>query len=257
MVNLPGVAFQWDVSSYSGWGVYGLNLLLNWSRRSDLAVVCSRPINSKHLDVDPLELLALKPVLQRSQLLCDELAAHAKKTIQVPFATLHGLRSDFSPARAAHGVQLFGSPSIGIVFTESAAVSHESRERVKLYPLIVTGSRWNLDVLKSAGIDQAALVLQGIDPTHFHPAPRAGLFSGRFTIFTGGKLERRKGQDLVVRAFRIFAERQPGLERRARDVDRQRRVGASAGRLSCLPAGETPASLKKVRPGRCRIYQCF
>jgi glycosyltransferase involved in cell wall biosynthesis len=35
------------------------------------------------------------------------------------------------------------------------------------------------------------------------------LFAGRFTVFSGGKLEFRKGQDLVVRAFAIFAARHP------------------------------------------------
>jgi len=209
MTNVPAIAFQWDVSSYSGWGVYGLNLLLNWSRRGDLTVACSRPIDSEYLGVNPLELLALGPALQRSQMLCDELAGHANKVLQVPFAVLHGLTSEFSPIRAAHGVHLYGSPSIGVIFTECAAVGRDARERARHYPLIVVGSRWNLEVLEAAGIDQAKLVLQGIDPTHFHPAPRAGVFAGRFTIFTGGKLEKRKGQDLIVRAFRIFAERHP------------------------------------------------
>ena len=44
---------------------------------------------------------------------------------------------------------------------------------------------------------------------HFHPAPKQGLFADRFVVFSGGKLERRKGQDLVVLAFRVFAQRHP------------------------------------------------
>src|SRR6185312_7856169 len=31
----------------------------------------------------------------------------------------------------------------------------------------------------------------------------------RFLVFSGGKLERRKGQDIVLAAFRVFAERHP------------------------------------------------
>ena len=62
-------------------------------------------------------------------------------------------------------------------------------------------------MLRDLGIDHVQTVIQGIDTTHFHPGPRAGLFGDRFVVFSGGKLERRKGQDLVVQAFRAFAQR--------------------------------------------------
>jgi len=52
-------------------------------------------------------------------------------------------------------------------------------------------------------------VLQGIDPTLFHPAPRAGHMGERFCVFSGGKLEYRKGQDIAVAAFARFARRHP------------------------------------------------
>ena len=52
-------------------------------------------------------------------------------------------------------------------------------------------------------------VIQGIDPTVFHPALRSGVFGDRFVVFSGGKLEFRKGQDIVVAAFRRFHERHP------------------------------------------------
>ncbi len=203
------IAFQWDAASYSGWGVYGINLLRHWSLRSDLAVACSRPIVRENLDLDPLELAMLDPVLRRSRQLCDDLAPHAGTLVQAPFAVLHGLSAELRPIAAAHGVQLHGTPTIGITFLESAVVPPETRERAKQYPLIVVGSRWNQRVLAEAGIYQTALVLQGIDPTLFHPAPRAGVFGRRFVVFSGGKLERRKGQDIVLRAFRRFAERHP------------------------------------------------
>jgi len=52
-------------------------------------------------------------------------------------------------------------------------------------------------------------VLQGIDPTHFHTAPKLGVMPDRFLIFSGGKAELRKGQDIVMAAFKIFAKRHP------------------------------------------------
>jgi glycosyltransferase involved in cell wall biosynthesis len=50
---------------------------------------------------------------------------------------------------------------------------------------------------------------QGVDTTVFHPGPASGRFADRFVIFSGGKLEFRKGQDIVVAAFRAFHERHP------------------------------------------------
>jgi glycosyltransferase involved in cell wall biosynthesis len=203
------IAFQWDAVSYSGWGVYGVNLLRHWSLRPDLAVACSRPIVRENLDLDPLELALIDPALRRSRQLCDDLAPHAGTFVQAPFAVLQGLTSELKPIAAAHGVQLRGTPTIGITFLESAHVPLEMCERAERYPLIVVGSRWNQAVLGAAGIGQTALVLQGVDPTLFHPAPRAGVFGERFVIFSGGKLERRKGQDIVLRAFRRFAGHHP------------------------------------------------
>ena len=53
-------------------------------------------------------------------------------------------------------------------------------------------------------------VLQGVDTSLFHPAPRARTIPpDRFVVFSGGKLELRKGQDLVLAAFRAFHARHP------------------------------------------------
>jgi len=58
-------------------------------------------------------------------------------------------------------------------------------------------------------VPRVELVLQGIDPALFHPAPQRGLFPNRFVVFSGGKLEARKGQDNVLAAWRVFAARHP------------------------------------------------
>jgi glycosyltransferase involved in cell wall biosynthesis len=43
----------------------------------------------------------------------------------------------------------------------------------------------------------------------FQPGPRSNLYRDRFVIFSGGKFEFRKGQDIVVAAFKRFHERHP------------------------------------------------
>jgi glycosyltransferase involved in cell wall biosynthesis len=96
-----------------------------------------------------------------------------------------------------------------VVFSESTSFGQDARERAKQYSLIVAGSTWNRDVLIANGINPVAVVMQGVDTTYFHPAPRLGVFQNRFVVFSGGKLESRKGQDLVVQSFRIFARNHP------------------------------------------------
>jgi glycosyltransferase involved in cell wall biosynthesis len=75
--------------------------------------------------------------------------------------------------------------------------------------LIVTGSTWCEEILRANGVANVSTVIQGIDPAVFHPAPGSGALEDRFAIFSGGKLEHRKAQDLVLLAFKAFAERHP------------------------------------------------
>jgi glycosyltransferase involved in cell wall biosynthesis len=75
--------------------------------------------------------------------------------------------------------------------------------------LIIAGSTWNERILRAHGIVATTTVLQGVDASLFHPAPRSGAIPHRFVVFSGGKLEFRKGQDLVLAAFRAFRQRHP------------------------------------------------
>jgi glycosyltransferase involved in cell wall biosynthesis len=119
-----------------------------------------------------------------------------------------GLSNQFVRNITAHNVTLEGRPNIGVVFFEEA-LSTEAIERAKRYALIVTGSSWNERILQAYGIGPVHNVLQGVDPSYFHPAPKLGLFADKFLIFSGGKAERRKGQDIVLAAFKILAQRHP------------------------------------------------
>ncbi len=98
---------------------------------------------------------------------------------------------------------------VGVVFFEDTAFDSHTLARGEAFDLLVAGSTWNAEVLRDRGLRSVAMVMQGIDPVRFHPAPRSGLFPGRFVIFSGGKLEYRKGQDIVVAAFREFAKGHP------------------------------------------------
>jgi glycosyltransferase involved in cell wall biosynthesis len=197
--------FDWPPSSHTGWGVYGLNLMLNWARRTDLSLCCTRAIDPARLVLNTLERKLIDQILKASHDAGRRLTG-VRGEAKVSCALLRGLGNNLLNGRDP---PLFGTPSIGIIFFEITRFDQSVRERARHHSLIVAGSTWNRDILMEFGIDHVQTVLQGVDTTHFHPAPKQGMFADRFVVFSGGKLERRKGQDLVVLAFRLFAQRHP------------------------------------------------
>ncbi|HEX3432120.1 MAG TPA: glycosyltransferase family 4 protein [Rhizomicrobium sp.] len=183
------VVLDWEISAFFGWGVYGLNLGLELPRYPDIAARTAMPLDSRQIGVDALRLRVLAPILARSNA-----GAPAHDAVW-----LHALGNEFRHDR-------IGQARIGIAFFE-APLSAGAIERAKRYEFIVTGSSWNESVLRAAGLKNIRTILQGVDRSLFFPGPKRNLFPGCFLIFSGGKAEPRKGQDIVVAAFRIFARR--------------------------------------------------
>jgi glycosyltransferase involved in cell wall biosynthesis len=204
---LPPVVIDWQLSSYFGWGVYGLNLMLQWWRGQRRPLLTSCEVNPAAIDINAFEWAMLRPAVERSRELRARLEPFRDQLATIRCPVLQGLGNDFINGKATGSI--LGTPNLGVTFFEETQFSADGLERAKAYRLIVAGSSWNRTVLEAAGVGPVALALQGIDPTVFHPAPKAGWFAGRFAIFSGGKLEYRKGQDLVLKAFRIFAQRHP------------------------------------------------
>ncbi len=203
------VYINWGISSFFGWGVYGLNLALNWTNDPDLEPVGARPFSLDRLAVDPLVKPRLAGFHQRSQAFQARLEPFAKTSVTVDGVVLNCANETFQLETCVHDVKITGRPSAWVTFFETTQLTPQAVERANAYPMIVTGSTWNADVLRAHGLANVRTVIQGIDPTLFHPAPRREMFPDRFLVFSGGKIERRKGQDIVLAAFRKFAERRP------------------------------------------------
>lgn len=182
------IALNWQISSFFGWGVYGLNLALEWANDPTIEA-CAHIGKLDDVVVDRLRRRALMPFVLRS--------------VQP------------SPADAIM-VDALGNGAVGggdrakiaAIFLEEPLTA-DAVEKLKRYDTIVAGSTWNACVLKESGIENVVTIFQGVDRSLFHPAPKRGLYPGKFLIFSGGKAEPRKGQDLVVKAFRIFAKNHP------------------------------------------------
>lgn len=194
----------WQVAGTTGWGVYGLALMLRAAERGRIPVPVYIPPT---FVPDPLAARALAP-LEKHWRIEQQFFELAGGRLEVGYPFLISLGNYLRPPEAISGIS--GSPEIGVVFFEhrdiGAAEIAAARER---FQTIVAGSTWNAEVLADLGLRNVVTCLQGVDLTRFHPAPRTPGLGDRFVIFSGGKLEFRKGQDIVVEAFRRFHARHP------------------------------------------------
>ena len=134
------VVIHWGISSFFGWGVYGLNLALHWAGDPDIQAFGSFPIQESQIAVDRLRRLSLDGFVKRSKWLGETLAARAGKTVDLDGPLLAALGNDFRINPGAHGVRLKGKPDVGVVFFETPQLDAETIARARAMPLIVCGS---------------------------------------------------------------------------------------------------------------------
>lgn len=198
------IGIDWELRADTGWGIYGTQLALALAR-SERAAPALFATDAGTLAPTVRHHLSRALAAYTSRHAALQLAGGAP----LPFAgiMLRALGNNVAPGPLWDRVS--ATRNIGVIFFEDTAFDAPAIARARSLDLIVTGSRWNERVLRGLGVGNVATVLQGVDPTVFHPAPRSGDFAGRFVVFSGGKLEFRKGQDLVLAAFRRFRMRHP------------------------------------------------
>jgi len=201
------VVLGWPISSLHGWGVYGLNLALQWAGDPDIALATA--CESVGIDIDPQQARALAPFIVRSVELQNGLQKYANGQASVGTTFLSGLNERFLLSPCMHNVMVMGNPTVGVIFFENEVLPDAVERANTYFPCIVTGSFWNEAVLRACGVKSVRTVHQGFDPALFHPGPKSTPLPDRFLIFSGGKAEYRKAQDLVLAAFEIFSERHP------------------------------------------------
>jgi glycosyltransferase involved in cell wall biosynthesis len=102
--------------------------------------------------------------------------------------------------------EAFGDRNLAYCFFESE-LGPWAKRNAKKYDVVFCGSTWCLARMMGAGITNGKVLIQGVDHEIFYPTP---MRDGReFRIFSGGKFEYRKGQDLVLAAFREINRKFP------------------------------------------------
>jgi glycosyltransferase involved in cell wall biosynthesis len=196
------------IGAQSGWGVYGCNLALRAAQRG-IQLVALGPCYWQ--DLQPRQRTALAQTEHVQQWFARELENRKKtgkgKDVVFEGDVLHCLANNLKGPPLPFSVR--GKRNFAAIFLEHPELSSAAIEFGKSLDGIIAGSEWNAKVLRRHGLDNVAAIPQGIDPEIFHPGPSSGKYKDRFVIFSGGKLEYRKGQDLVVAAVREFSGTHP------------------------------------------------
>ena len=196
------IGITWPLSDRYGWGVFGLNLALQLLERGGpLPLLLSAPGFARF---PPGVEDRLAPFIEEQKLLLDQVRETDKHANLSQALVIHALANGMRWDTVSD--MFTGRRNVGFIFFEDARFDLEALKRAQRFDRILAGSTWNEAVLKAHGLDNVGCVLQGIDDSLFHPRERTGMFKDRFVIFSGGKLELRKGQDTALAAFKAFRQ---------------------------------------------------
>jgi glycosyltransferase involved in cell wall biosynthesis len=198
------VILNWQASNSFGWGLLGLNIFQQWARDPEIQPLMGVPIEPKDLQgIDPLRLLAMESATVAANEFLVEFAAGNVDLRERQALVIDGLENGLHPPSVHRG----GVRNVARCIFEDTRVDNLD-QKLAGYDSLVCASDWSARLLRAGGSKPVTMIHEGIDPSHFFPGPRSGLLdSGRFYVFSGGKVEFRKAQDLVLLAFREFAAR--------------------------------------------------
>ena len=223
------VVVTWPVAAATGWGTLSRALLRALMAADVAPMLLHEPAATRHmleaftaaelhgLHAAHKELLKL---IGESVVPADGLDPVSCAVLELPMPVLHGLGnglrgSDVVQSSGGRCLRLVGLANAGLLFFEDMRSGFTdaawTASRLGHFTALVAGSSWTRDVLQALPAPRPPVYLarQGVDRAVF-PARRAQpALAGEFRVFSGGKLEYRKGQDVVVVAFRRFLATHP------------------------------------------------
>jgi glycosyltransferase involved in cell wall biosynthesis len=197
------ILLNWPATNFYGWGIVGLNLLLHWANDSEIRPFMGAPIVPNEMaGVDPLRIAVCREAIVTSNEFQNELRRLQAEERPLPMKVVESLGNGlFKPG------SLRGTRTVGRCIFEDTNLEPLD-EKVASFDVLLCASHWNAELLRANCAKRVEIIFEGIDPSQFHPGPRSGVLDkSRFYIFSGGKVEFRKGHDLVLLAFREFSRR--------------------------------------------------
>jgi glycosyltransferase involved in cell wall biosynthesis len=188
-----------------GWGICGKYLVKALCDRSEVSLITEN-FDAESIG-DELDYHFLKSKLDRR---LNEVPTNGKATYRVKHSVLQAITDQTLQPWL---VNLKGTFNAGYTFFEMNVLQPQwIQNGIKNFDAIVTGSEWCEEVLRDHGLTRITTIIQGIDPQLFNPAhKKKELFKDYFVVFSGGKFEFRKGQDIVIRAYKVLQDRHPDV----------------------------------------------
>ncbi|WP_207477510.1 glycosyltransferase [Arenibaculum pallidiluteum] len=202
-MNLP-LAFTWSLSEMHGWGLVGVHAALYLAEIGEPPLLLEKPALSTLRPLNRERLGGLVSGYERMMALA---AAQPGGTLAIDADVLHALGNGFEAGGSSERFR--GRHSVAVVAFEDTRMDGAIRARAGQYERMIVHSTYNKALLEAEGLPDVRLTFQGIDPTEMGPMAPSRRFGDRFVVFSGGKLEFRKGQDIVLAAFKRFHARHP------------------------------------------------
>lgn len=200
----PPVAITWTLSPLTGWGKVGLSLYERLLARRRPCLLPRQPAWGHFASVAE----GLHAAVAAGDAVAKAVERSPDRTVSLdPVTVLHGFGNNLAGDPAMLRVR--GSRNVALVAIEDTLVAEGRVRRLAAMDATIVHSSFTAGLMRGWGVTRLAVAFQGVDPAVFHPRPAQGRFGGRFVVFSGGKLEHRKGQDLVVAAFARFRQRHP------------------------------------------------
>jgi len=203
------LGLNWQLSLSSGWGIAGLNMARAMESDERFKAVPLYPsIQLKSVREDLKDFSA--KLRRREEEVAKLISEEKEGRLICDFPVVHSLGNELhfhKGLQRSDQPECQGSQNYSIVFFEDNSPNEYTTENAGQFEIIFGGSSWNTRVLKEHGLANIDTFLQGVDLGLFSPKRKQD--NEKFIIFSGGKLEYRKGQDIVVVAFREFVKNHP------------------------------------------------
>lgn len=182
---------------YTGWGVCSVNLAKELCKKHKIKYVSDELI-------DQFKYNALSHTFFTS---IKYLNLEFLKT-QKDHPIIQAIQHDLSPYLG----YLSGSKKIAITFADREIPKDLIKKANDHYDHIIAGSEWCRKLLQQQNVN-SIVVHQGIDPLLFNSSRKdKNFFLDDFLIFSGGKFEERKGQDVLIKAYKVIQDRYPDVK---------------------------------------------